>query len=721
MKMPLPSSDVDSFRLEALLKVSRTIAGHQEFGALLDALAECLHEVVDYNNLDLLIWDATTKEAFLYYPGYLDEQFSQKGADEFPFIDGPGLWAWENQRPAVKNIADYDRDYPKIAHIRHSQAMQSSCTVPLTTVHRRLGALEFLSSKPDAYADPKDVRFIQLVAAQVATAVDNALIYARIKASENNLARERNHLQTLLQVTNAAISQLDIAGLIGKISTQIKKVLGAEFCGLVLYDAAEKLLRWEVVHFPHGDSLIKPGRLASLAGPVVAKAFLNRTPRAVSLQEMTVLYGHNDLMALLRQEGIRSFCALPLIARDITVGVLTVGQLGRDLFSQEDVQLLGEIARQVSMAVSNTLAYDKIKQLQDRLNSEKLYLEEEIKAQCNFEEIIGRSAKLNAVLKQVEMVAETDSTVLILGETGTGKELIARAIHHLSQRRDRTLVKVNCAAIPSNLLESDLFGHEKGAFTGAANRKTGRFELAHQGTMFLDEIGDIPMELQPKLLRALQEHEIERIGGAHPIPVDVRIIAATNRNLQQMIDRREFRSDLYYRLNVFPIYIPPLRERPEDIPPLVYYFTEKYSRKLKRNIETILPETMHMLMRVPWHGNVRELEHLIERAVILSRGSVLQVPIEPVSNFSPISSNDIPLVALSDPGASDSPPLDGATLEDIERNHILCVLRETKGIIGGPHGAAARLGLKRTTLHAKMKRLGIFREGFSHSFRSCSQ
>lgn len=718
--MPSPNSGVDSCQLEALLRVSRTIAGHQEFGELLNALAECLHEVVDYNTLDLLIYDAAAKEAWCYYPGFLDADFSQKGVDKFPFIDGPGLWAWENQLPAVKDISDYDRDYPKIAALRHGQAMRSSCTVPLTTVHRRLGVLEFLSSKPDAYADPKDVRFIQLVAAQVATAVDNALIHDRIKASENNLTHERNHLQTLLEVTNAAISQLDIAGLIGKISTQIEKVLGAEFCGLILYEPADKLLRWEAVHFPRGEGRIKPGRLASLSGPVVARAFLNRTPRAVPLQEMNELCEKEDLPVLLRQEGIRSFCALPLITRGTTLGVLAIGQLGRDAFSEEDVRLLAEIARQVSMAVSNTLAYDKIKQLQDRLNSEKLYLEEEIKAQCNFEEIIGKSARLQVVLAQVQMVAETDSTVLILGETGTGKELIARAIHHLSPRRDRTLVKVNCASIPSNLLESDLFGHEKGAFTGAVNKKIGRFELAHQGTIFLDEVGDIPLELQPKLLRTLQEQEIERIGSTRAIHVDARIIAATNRNLQQMIDRREFRSDLYYRLNVFPILIPPLRERPEDIPPLICHFTEKYSRKFKRNIETISSETIGMLTKLPWPGNVRELEHLIERAVIVSRGSVLQVPIEPVSNFSPISSSEMPLVPLPDPNAPDSVNPEGTTLEDIERNHILGVLRETKGIVGGPHGAAARLGLKRTTLHAKMKRLGIFREGFSPFFRSRS-
>lgn len=710
--------DTTSSCLEALLKVSRTIAGHQEFGALLNALAVFLHEVVEYDFLVLLLYDADTEVGWVYYPGSCEEQVSKVGA--YPFVDGPSYWVWKNQEPAVKSIDDFDLEYPKIAPKRRSQNVQSTCTVPLTTIYRKLGALEFSSSKADAYSDPKVVRFMQLVAAQISTAVDNALVYARIKASEDSLARERDHLQTMLEVTNAAVSQLDLNEMIGKIAYQIERVLGAEFCGLVLHDLAENQLIWDVVHFPCGNGLIKQGRLASMSGPVVAQTFLTRAPCMLSLQEMEDLSAGNELMALLRREGIRSFCALPLIVRGTTIGVLAVGQFGRGIFSERDVQLLGEIARQVSMSVGNTLAYREIKQLRDTLSSEKLYLEEEIKAQYNFEEIIGRSATLCAVLKQVEMVADSDSSVLILGETGTGKELIARAIHNLSTRRNHTMVKVNCAAIPASLLESDLFGHERGAFTGAINQKIGRFELAHKGTIFLDEVGDIPFELQSKLLRALQEHEFERLGSTRPIRVDARIIAATNRNLKQMIAERQFRSDLYYRLNVFPIYVPPLRERQEDIPMLVCYFVEKYARKLSRDIKTIPAETMKVLQKMPWPGNIRELEHLIERAVVLSRGSVLQVPLEPQGNFLPLSFTEKPLVALSDSGTLAVAAPEGGTLEDIERNHILGVLREAKGIVGGPRGAAARLGLKRTTLLSKMKRLGIIREGLSPAFRSSS-
>lgn len=718
MALYVQNQAADSCRLEALLNLSRTITGQQEFGALLNALSVMLHEVVEYDFLVLFLYDANIEMAWVYYPGSCQEQITK--TDQYPFIDGPSYWVWKNQCVAVKSIEDIDREYPKISTKRRSQNVKSSCTVPLTTVQRQLGALEFASSRPQAYSNPEDLRFIELVAAHVATAVDNALVYDRVRASEKKLAQERDHLRTLLEVTNAAASKLDTAELIKAISKQIERVLGAEFCGLVLHDLAENILRWEVVQAPDSQCPVRAGRLASMSGTVVARAFLQKTSRMVSRQEMETLSKGNALMRMLRECGLCAFCALPLVIRETVIGVLCVGHTGRDAFSEAEVRLLEEISRQVSMSVGNTLAYREIKALRDKLRSEKLYLEEEIKAQFNFEEIIGRSTKLRTVLHQVELVADSDSSVLIIGETGTGKELIARAIHNLSRRSRHTLVKVNCAAIPASLLESDLFGHEKGAFTGAVNKKIGRFELAHQGTIFLDEVGDLPLELQAKLLRVLQEHEFERLGNARPIHIDTRIIAATNRNLPQMVGERSFRSDLYYRLNVFPIYVPPLRERPEDIPLLVCSFAEKYARKLGRDIQTISPDTMTMLMQLPWPGNVRELEHLIERSVIISRGSVLQVPVEPPSNFFPVSATESPLVPLPAPGALTPAIPGGASLEDMERTHILSVLKEAKGVVGGPHGAAARLGLKRTTLLSKMKRLGIVRQGISPVFHTAS-
>jgi len=327
------------------------------------------------------------------------------------------------------------------------------------------------------------------------------------------------------------------------------------------------------------------------------------------------------------------------------------------------------------------------------LEDEKLYLEEEIRTEYNFEEIIGSSSALKRVLQEVETVAATDSTVLIYGETGTGKELIARAIHNLSPRRERTLVKVNCGAIPTGLLESEMFGHEKGAFTGAIERRIGRFELANRGTIFLDEVEDIPLELQPKLLRVLQEQEFERLGSSRTTSVDVRVVAATNADLAQLVSEKKFRSDLYYRFNVFPISLPPLRERPEDIPLLVNFFANKFAQRLKKSIERIPTETMAALTAYNWPGNIRELQNLIERAVILSRGSVLEVPLGELKQSARAATN----------GAN------GLTLEAVERAHILRVLGESNWVIGGPSGAAARLGLNRTTLNNRMRKLGITR------------
>jgi formate hydrogenlyase transcriptional activator len=377
------------------------------------------------------------------------------------------------------------------------------------------------------------------------------------------------------------------------------------------------------------------------------------------------------------------------------LGVLGVGRLSENAFTEDDAGLLGEVGKQVAIAVENALAYREIDALKNRLQEEKLYLQEEIQTAYNFEEIIGTSPTLRRALQDVETVAPTDSTVLIFGETGTGKELIARALHNLSGRREHTLVKVNCAAIPTGLLESEMFGHERGAFTGAVEQRKGRFELAHRGTIFLDEVEEIPLELQPKLLRVLQEHEFERLGSGKTQRVDVRVLAATNADLAQMVAEKKFRSDLYYRLNVFPIALPPLRERPEDIPLLVHFFAQKFAQQMKKPIETIPTETMTQLTAYSWPGNIRELQNLIERAVILSRRSVLEVPLAELKQ----SANGVLMNQLQ--GAMN--------LEAVEREHIMKVLRETGWVIGGTAGAAARLGLNRTTLNNRMRKLGITR------------
>ncbi len=447
---------------------------------------------------------------------------------------------------------------------------------------------------------------------------------------------------------------------------------------------------------PTDQAFVDEGQPIPFEGSAPGLAFTTGQP--VLLDRVKDKSFHSDFNRRFREAGFKSGGAIPLIAHGRKLGTLGFATLREATFSDDEVELLCQVANQVAIAVENALAFREIEALKNKLASEKLYLEDEIRTEHNFEEIIGSSAALKKILRQVETVAPTDSTVLIFGETGTGKELLARAIHSLSGRRERTLVKLNCAAIPTGLLEAELFGHEKGAFTGAISQRIGRFELAHKGTLFLDEVGDIPLELQPKLLRVLQEQEFERLGSTRTQRVDVRLVAATNSDLEQMVADRKYRSDLYYRLNVFPITIPPLRERREDIPTLARYFTQKYARRLKKRIETISAEAMAALTGYGWPGNVRELEHFIERAVILTQGPDLEISLSELRPSAPAAPADISPASIS-------------TLEDAEREHILRALNEANWVVGGPNGAAARLGMKRTTLQSRMQKLGLDRAG----------
>jgi formate hydrogenlyase transcriptional activator len=489
----------------------------------------------------------------------------------------------------------------------------------------------------------------------------------------------------LLEVTNALVSNLDLHELLKQIATCLRRVIRHDYTALALYDPARNEMRLTALDFPEGKGFIQEEMAVPLEGSAGGEVFATRKPLLVDASNVDRF--KSPIARLAAAEGLKCTCVLPLFASTRDLGVLAVGALTEGAFQPDDIGLLAQVANQIAIAVENALAYREIAELKNKLAEEKLYLEEEIRTDHNFEEVVGESSALKRALSQAETVAPTDSAVLVLGETGTGKEVIARAIHDLSRRREGTFVKINCAAIPTGLLESELFGHEKGAFTGAIAQKVGRFELAHRGSLFLDEVGDIPLELQPKLLRVLQEKEFERLGGTRTTRVDVRVVAATNRNLAQMVEEGLFRVDLYYRLNVFPIQIPPLRERREDIPLLVRYFVQKYARQMDRHIETISAEEMEALARYHWPGNVRELENLIERAVILSPGPELRVPVAELKQPSEAPSN--------------------LSLESAEREHIVRVLRETNGVVGGPRGAATRLGLKRTTLQSKMRKLGI--------------
>ena len=521
------------------------------------------------------------------------------------------------------------------------------------------------------------------------------------KVTRDFTDRKRAEEAIMLQLSNALLATMDVRKLLGAISATLREVIPHDSATLALRepsydDPATGGLVAQFLRVEDVEAQRREIRLPLINSPA-GTAFLTREP--VVLERMADSSFAPATMHHLVSLGMQSGCWVPLIYRGEAIGTLMVASRLEANFSQHEAEMMVQIADQVAMAVNNALAFRQIADLSDRFKQEKQYLEDEINLDKRFEDIVGESAGLRRVLKEIETVAPTDATVLIQGETGTGKELLARAIHRLSPRHDRTFIKINCAAIPAGLIESELFGHEKGAFTGAISRKLGRLELAHEGTLFLDEVGELPLDLQPKLLRALQEREIERLGGNRPIQVNVRLIAATNRDLSQMVADKQFRSDLFYRLKVFPIFAPPLRERSGDIPILVRHFVSTHGRRMGKTIETIPEHTMAALTRWQWPGNIRELENFLERAVILTRGSVLYVP----------------LAELQLEQGPEAPESTNPTLQAAEREHILRVLREAKGQIGGPSGAAARLGLIRTTLNSKLKKLGIERSDYIKS------
>jgi formate hydrogenlyase transcriptional activator len=671
---------------QALLEVAEAISQHRDLGELFHELAERLHRVVNFEYLNLVLHDPARNVMRLHILESEMPRTTRQGT-EFEFGKTPSGWVWETQQVFV--LDDMEKETPFAALLENLRAdgVKSLCSLPLTTAQRRLGVMSFGRSTTYHHTE-SEIAFLQQVARQVAVAVDNVLNFESAQAYQRQLARERDRLRVLLEVNNAVVSKLALHDLLNAISASLRRVIHHEYTSLALFEAETNEMRMLALDFPEGKGLIREEMLVPLDGSASGKAFRLRQPLVLDRADMEEFT--SAPARLLLAEGVRSVVVMPLVTHDRALGTISLASLRDAAFQQGDVDLLVQVAGQVAIAVENALAFREIGELKNKLAQEKLYLEDEIRSEMNFDEIVGESPALRSVLKQAETVAPTDSTVLITGETGTGKELIARAIHNLSPRRERTFVKVNCAAIPTGLLESELFGHERGAFTGAINQRIGRFELANGGTIFLDEVGDIPLELQPKLLRVLQEQEFERLGSTQTVRVDVRLVAATNRDLAEMVATRTFRSDLYYRLRVFPLLMPPLRERQEDIPALVRYFVEKYARRMNRSVETIPAETLDLLVRYPWPGNIRELENLIERAVIVSPGPILRVPL---SEIKPPS----------------EPLPDNLTLRAAERDHILRALEATNWVLAGPRGAAARLGMKRTTLQSKMRKLGVTR------------
>ena len=667
-------------RFEALIRVSQAIGAHRDPKQLLGALAIELHRVVEFDGLVIAKYDKVTGK-MSWHTIEISGRPGVVFPPDFPPEETISKWVYDHQEPVVISSIDQEIRFPRMIEFLRKEGIQSLCSLPLTTVHRQLGTIGLGSRHLHAYSE-EEVRFLSLVADQVALAIDDAL-------NLKELQEEKDRLRLLLDLNNAVVSNLELRELLGAVSGSVRRVMRCDALTVLLPEPGGRHLRAYAVDFPGSKGFLHEGLLAPIEGSLPGQVFRSGQPRAVDQSELESLREEtNPGLA----EGFRFGCLVPLISRNRTLGVIGLGRLEQIAFSQEDMDFLCQVAGQIAIALENAFAYREIADLKDRLAQENLYLEDEIRSELNFEEIVGTSTALRRVLQQVETVAPTDSTVLIYGETGTGKELIARAIHDRSSRRQNAFVKLNCAAIPAGLLESELFGHERGAFTGAVNQRIGRFELANRGSVFLDEIGEIPLELQPKLLRVLQEREFERLGSGRTLRTDVRLIAATNQDLAAMVREQTFRPDLFYRLNVFPVEVPPLRERPEDIPLLVRHFVQQFSRRMNKAVDTIPSETMSAMARYHWPGNIRELQNLIERAVILSQGPVLRVP---VAELKP------------DPAVVGGRQIE--TLEDGERRHILAALNATNWVVGGSKGAAALLALKRSTLQARMEKLGIRR------------
>ncbi len=676
-------------RYEALQQVSDVIASQADLNGVLEDLARFLPAMVSFEFLGVALHDPERRLFRLYaFGGTLAG--SPEIATEIPEAD-PAITAMllEELKPIILNDVEKETRFADIVERARQYGVRSLCLLPLSSPRRRLGLLTFGATHQKDYND-EDLKLMSAIAAHVAIAVENALNFEEARSYQQLLAHERDRLRLLLEVNNNVISHLELGDLFQAVSSALRACFHHEYTGLWLFEEGTSRLRCVGMDFPSTRGFIERIQSTDLTPEEVADVRA-RLPRLITQSDIAQLPAQFASPA--REENLRSGVTIPLVTGSKALGVLSLASTDESTFQQEELGFLVQVGNQVAMAIENALAYENLAEARNHLNTEITYLEDEIRYDHNVEDIISKSRVLRETLSKAEVVAQTDATVLLTGETGTGKELVARLIHNLSSRRDHTFVKLNCAAVPSGLMESDLFGHERGAFTGAVAAKAGRFELAHRGSIFLDEVGDIGLDLQPKLLRVLQEKEFERLGSTRTQKVDARLIAATNRDLAQMVESGEFREDLYYRLAVFPIQLPPLRERREDIPLLVEYFVARFARRMKKRIKEISTPALQAMTEWAWPGNIRELQNFIERAVILTTGECLQVPIEELK-----------------PSTMERASMEIAkslSLREIEREAILEALRKTNGRVSGPGGAAALLGLKRTTLQYRMRLLNI--------------
>lgn len=680
---------------QGLFDITRTLLQQPDLAALSETLAQLIRQSALADRAALILWRDGNHRA-RYYTTRTSGK-TEEYEDETVLAHGPIRRLLSRPEALHCGYPEFSETWPQLAGTLY-QPFGHYCLLPLAAEGRIFGGCEFIRNDDRPWTEKEYSRLhaltqiVGVVAEQIQNRVTNNVDY-------DLLCRERDNYRILVAITNAVLSRLDMDELVSEVAKEIHYYFRIDAISVVLRSNRKGKLNIHSTHYLDANEPVHDQSEVDEAGTLSERVFKSKEMLLLNLHERDSLAPYERLLFEMWNNQIQTLCLLPLMSGDTMLGVLKLAQCDEKAFTTTNLKLLRQIAERVAIAVDNALAYQEIHRLKERLVDENLALTEQLNnVDSDFGEIIGRSEAMHNVLRQVEMVAQSDSTVLILGETGTGKELIARAIHNLSGRNARRMVKMNCAAMPAGLLESDLFGHERGAFTGASAQRIGRFELADKSSLFLDEVGDMPLELQPKLLRVLQEQEFERLGSNKLIRTDVRLIAATNRDLKQMVADREFRNDLYYRLNVFPINLPPLRERPEDIPLLVKALTFKIARRMGRNIDSIPAETLRLLTQMEWPGNVRELENVIERAVLLTRGSVLQLSlpelcVEPQTQPEPVAET----------------PLNG---ED-EYQLILRVLKETNGVVAGPKGAAQRLGLKRTTLLSRMKRLGIDKDALA--------